>query len=447
MARASGTTNMMRRATPAAPRAVALALALGLALAPRACAAVLRDARFEDNDREAVLMLRFDVEPPIRYIPMTESRILILDFGNAAFPSGREKFAPRTALVEYLSLAQFDREKLRLILKVATGTVVNVYRYPVPGTTEVRFAVVVEREASLDRFPVIPGRKTRPRIVFDPGHGGHDNGAIGTVTSDKEIALAVARELKRLFDADPRVEVYYTRLSDHFVPLEDRTAFARKVDADCFVSLHANTMVRDGWTTGVEVWYLSESGASKEMTRTLQEKGLNPARGATRRRPVTGGGGVDRIILSMQQSKTLSQSSLLARLLNRNLIHWTGQPTRGVKRSNFRVLRPIEVPSCLVEFGFLSSATEERLMTTRLYQQRAARAIYDGVMDWMARTGRITGLAARGLIQGDVSTAERGEVASGTVEEEMAGERVHLPAVAPRPLAHARARLRMLRRR
>lgn len=413
-------------------------LALALPLCARA--SVLRDASFEDNSREAVLMLKFDSEPAIRYTPMTDSRILILDFANAAFPSGKEKFAPRTQLVEYLSIAQFDREKLRLVLKVAAGTVVNVYRYPVPGRTEIRFAVVVEREQSLDRFPVVAGKKTRPRIVIDPGHGGHDNGAIGPLTSDKEVALAVAREIKRLFDADPRVEVYYTRLSDHFIPLEDRSAFARRVDADAFVSLHANMMVRDSWTKGVEVWYLSERGAQKEIARVLEEKGVTSPSTGPRRRPVMSGGGVDQIILSMQQGKTLSQSSLLSRILNRNLQHWTGQESRGVKRSNFKVLRPHEIPSCLVEFGFLSNIEEERLMTTRLWQQRAARAVYDGVMEWMARTGRISGQAARGLIQAAVSEEERGEMAAG-IEEELSGERVSMTAShLPRTTMAVRAR-------
>jgi N-acetylmuramoyl-L-alanine amidase len=396
---------------------------LALALPACARAAVLRDASFEDNSREAVLMLKFDAEPSIRYTPMTDSRILILDFANAAFPSGKEKFAPRTQLVEYLSIAQFDREKLRLVLKVATGTVVNVYRYPVPGRTEIRYAVVVERESSLDRFPVVAGKKTRPRIVIDPGHGGHDNGAIGTLTTDKEVGLAVAREIKRLFDADPRVEVFYTRLSDHFIPLEDRSGFARRVEADAFVSFHANMMIRDSWTKGVEVWYLSDRGAQKEVQRVLSDKGVIASGTGPRRRPVMSGGGVDQIILSMQQGKTLSQSSLMSRILNRNLQHWTGQESRGVKRSNFKVLRPHDIPSCLVEFGFLSNPEEEKLMTTKLWQQRAARAVYDGIMEWMARTGRITGTAARGLIQAAVSEEERGEMASG-VEEEFSGERV-----------------------
>lgn len=418
-------------------------LALCLMLSASAHAAMLRDASFEDNSREAVLMLKFDAEPQIRYTPMTDSRILMLDFANAAFPNGKEKFAPRTELVEYLSIAQFDKERLRLVLKVATGTVVNVYRYPVPGTTEVRYAVVIEKEASMDRFPVVAGKKTRPRIVIDPGHGGHDNGAIGRITSDKEVGLAIAKEIKRLFDQDGRIEAFYTRLSDHFIPLEDRSHFARRVEADAFISFHANMMVRDNWTKGVEVWYLSEKGAQKEMQRVLQEKGVVAPSSGPRRRPQMSGGGVDQIILSMQQGKTLSQASLLARLINRNLMHWTGQESRGVKRSNFRVLRPIEIPCCLVEFGFLSNLDEEKLMATKLYQQRAARAVYDATLEWMARTGRIQGQQARGLIQAAVSEEERGDMTSG-VEEELSGDRVPL-AMKETPLGKAAARLKKSR--
>lgn len=421
---------------------LALVFALSLIAPGLARAAMLRDASFEDNRREAVLTLKFDAEPQIRYTPMTDSRILMLDFQNAAFPNGKEKFAPRTELVEYLSIAQFDRDRLRLVLKVAIGTVVNVYRYPVPGTTEIRYAVVIEREASMERFPVVTGKKTRPRIVIDPGHGGHDNGAIGRITSDKEVGLNIAKEIKRLFDQDGRVEAYYTRLSDHFIPLEDRSHFARRVEADAFISMHANMMVRDSWTKGVEVWYLSEKGAQKEMSRVLTDKGVVSS-GGPRRRPQMSGGGVDQIILSMQQGKTISQASLLARLINRNLVHWTGQETRGVKRSNFKVLRPIEIPCCLVEFGFLSNLDEEKLMATKLYHQRAARAVYDATMEWMARTGRLQGTQARGLIQAAVSEEERGEMTSG-VEEELSGDRVPL-AMKNTPLGQAIGRLKKSR--
>ena len=392
-----------------------------------ALAAVLQDAAFEDNGHEAVLTLRFDSEPPIRYTPMTDSRILILDFGNALMTTRQGRMSPRSRLVEYVSLAQFNRDRLRLVLRVYAGTVVNVYRYPVPGRRDVRFAVVVERENSMDRFFNLPhGRKTRPRIVIDPGHGGHDSGALGLITSDKEIALRVARELKQLFDADRRVEAFFTRLSDHFVPLEDRTLFARKVEADAFVSIHGNAMVRDNWSRGVEVWYLSERGAAKELSRVLQDKGVGAQFGRASRSSLASSVNVDQIILSMQQSKTISQSSLLSRIINRNLVQLTGQETRGVKRSNFKVIRPIDIPSCLVEVGFLTNPAEERLMASWGYPKKAAAAIFHAVLEWMARTGRLKGQAANGLIRADVSNEESGEEERPGLEEEANGDHVGL---------------------
>ncbi|MBI4864776.1 MAG: N-acetylmuramoyl-L-alanine amidase [Candidatus Riflebacteria bacterium] len=428
----------------AAP-ARALALVLLLWTASAATASILRDASFDDSPREAVLTMMFDSEPPIRYTPMADSRVLILDFQNAVFPKGTGRFTPRARLVEYLSLIQFNRDRLRMVLKVSPGTIVNVYRYPVPGRRDVRFAVVVEPETALERLPMVAGRKTRPRIVLDPGHGGHDSGAIGTLTSDKEVALGIAHELRRLFEAEPRVETFYTRLADHFIPLEDRSHFARRIDADAFVSLHANMMVRDSWTRGVEVWYLSQKGANKELERVLQEKGILPVRGRYTRRPPVRSGDVDQIILSMQQAKTVSQSSLLARIINRNLMRYTGQESRGVKRGNFKVLRPIEVPACLVEFGFLSNFQDERLMTTRAYQKKAAAAVYHGIMEWMARTGRIQGPQASGLIHAEVSVDEVGEASAAALESEAGGERVALGGAVN--VARARSRLKSSRRR
>jgi len=231
--------------------------------------------------------------------------------------------------------------------------------------------------------------------VIDPGHGGHDNGALGRITSDKAVGLAVALELKKLFDQDDRVEVYFTRLSDHFVPLEKRTDFARVVDADLFVSLHANMMHQRPWVQGLEVFYLSPHGAQQEMTKELSERGLVGPKQTRRRKDQ-----VDQIILSMQQSKVIDHSSLLANILHRNLIQTTGQVARGVKRDNFKVLRPIQIPSALIEFGFLSNSTEELLLAKPTYHKKAARAIYDGLMEWLARQKVITGPQARGLIKG-----------------------------------------------
>lgn len=354
-----------------------------------AFASMLREAAFEDAPGEALLTLRFQGDPPIRYTPMTGSRILILDFGGAVLPSNQQRFTPQGGLVEFLSLSPFAGDRLRLLMKVTPGTLVNVFKYPPTTPGEVRYAVSVGRDRPVKRQASAPRRKTRPRVVIDPGHGGHDNGARGSVTTDKAVGLAVALEAKKLFDADPRLEAYFTRLDDVFVALEERSDFARRVQADCFVSLHANWMPRNHSTEGVEVWYLSDSGAQKEIGRALEDtqtrgpsvRGRSPVR---RRQD-----GVDQIILSMQQSRTIQEASTLAQVLERRIPMWTGQPTKGVKRGNFKVLRPIDIPSCLIEFGFLSNFNEQRLLATKEYHRRAARALYEGVVEWMLRTGRI----------------------------------------------------------
>lgn len=370
--------------------------ALALGVASPAAAVVLKETGFRDNAREAELSLKFTQDPELKYVPMTESRVLILDFVGSDFPTKQQRFAPKGKLVEFLNLVQSEPQKVRLVVKVAPSTVVNVFRHPVEGSTEVRYVVVVEPDQVLAPVPELKpaGPKTVPRILFDPGHGGFDNGALGTITSDKEVALKVALELRKIFEQEKRVEVFFTRTGDYFVPLEKRTDYAHMIQADVFVSLHANMMPRRPWVKGLEVWYLNSQGANKEMNKVLQERGIQPGKKSSRTDQV------DHIILSMQQSRALDQSNLLARILNRNLIHTTLQEPRGVKRNNFKVLRPIDVPSALIEFGFLSNRDEERMLADPRYHRLVARAIYDGVLEWMARTSVIKGPAAAGLIKG-----------------------------------------------
>lgn len=199
----------------------------------------------------------------------------------------------------------------------------------------------------------VPKRAPRPRLVIDPGHGGNDDGALGRRTSDEVVALQVALELKRLFDADGRVEVFYTRQDDRFLELDARTAFARRVRADAFVSLHANSVDKKPHIDGIEVWHLSDNRVEK----------------------------------GHQQAAARSRS--LAALVERHIMLRTGQGSRGVRQSGFQVLRASEIPSVLVELGFLSNEKEEAMLMTPAWRKKAARAIHGAVIEWMQQTGKL----------------------------------------------------------
>lgn len=191
--------------------------------------------------------------------------------------------------------------------------------------------------------PVRRRGNRKPRLIIDPGHGGHDKGASGKVTCDKAIALAVTLELKKLLDADKRIETYYTRLSDQFVTLGQRADLTRQIEADGFVSLHANAVPRKKtWVNGVEVFH-------------------------------HGGG----------------ESALLAGLLERGIVRSTRQNTRGVRSRGYHVLRNASCPAALVELGFVSNRTEEKLMMTAAWRKKVAKALHKGLVDWLIATGRL----------------------------------------------------------
>jgi N-acetylmuramoyl-L-alanine amidase len=179
--------------------------------------------------------------------------------------------------------------------------------------------------------------------------------------------------LKKVFEKDKQVQVFFTRTEDRFVPLEDRAALAQRVGADVFISLHANSGPPSA--RGFEVWYLSSKGSRREAHRLL--------RGGRKSASVDL---IQRIIVDKQREGTQNKSSLLAGFLNQSL-STTGQKSRGARAENFAVLRSVAVPSILIELGFLSDKREEARLMTAKFQTQQAEAIRDGVLAYLRSQG------------------------------------------------------------
>src|SRR5712692_7952092 len=221
-------------------------------------------------------------------------------------------------------------------------------------------------------------------IVIDAGHGGEDPGAIGRRGSrEKDITLTIARRLKALVDAEPNMRAVLTREGDYFLPLDVRVEKARRVKADLFVSIHADAFVRPH-ARGSSVFALSDRRATSELARLLAKKenesdligGVNLA-------------GKDdylkRTIIDLSQTATIDYSlrlgnSVLQRLGSVNELH---KPR--VEQASFAVLKSPSVPSILVETAFISNPQEEKRLNDQAYQAKLARAILEGIRDYVAR--------------------------------------------------------------
>jgi len=221
-------------------------------------------------------------------------------------------------------------------------------------------------------------------IVLDPGHGGEDPGAIGRGGSyEKNVTLEVARRLKAKIDAEPNMRSLLTRDGDFFIPLHQRVQKARRVQADLFVSVHADAFIKPT-ARGSSVFVLSENGASSSAARWLAQR-ENAA-------DLIGGVNLDvkdphlaRTLLDLSQTATLNDSlklgkSVLGELGGVNTLH---KP--HVEQAGFAVLKAPDIPSILIETAFISNPDEERRLNDDAYQEKMAEAILRGIKGYFAK--------------------------------------------------------------
>ena len=200
-----------------------------------------------------------------------------------------------------------------------------------------------------------PHRHKILRIVLDPGHGGKDHGAIGTLTNEKKITLRLAKKTAELLKANGYT-VHLTRESDLFLALADRPAKAAKLEADLFVSIHVNAAA-NRTISGVETFALTPAGAPSSNGSEV-----------VNRRYAGNAFDFNNLLLAYH-----IQKSLLAR---------TSAVDRGIKRARFAVLRDLKCPGVLAEVGFITNAAEERKLADDAYLDKLARAIADGILSY-----------------------------------------------------------------
>ena len=225
---------------------------------------------------------------------------------------------------------------------------------------------------------------TLPLVVIDPGHGGFDPGAIGARgTQEKRITLAAAQALRRALEEGGQCRVALTRTRDAFLPLADRVAFARSHDAALLVSLHAD----------------SAPGARGASVYTLAETASDPLSEALARREndadLAGGlalpsvpSDVQAILLSLMRQETRLDATRFARMAVRELAHATPILPNPQREAGFIVLKAPEIPSVLVEMGFLSDARDEAALRKPEHRTQIAAALARAVETWLASVQR-----------------------------------------------------------
>lgn len=218
------------------------------------------------------------------------------------------------------------------------------------------------------------------RIVIDPGHGGHDTGTIGPHgLLEKNVCLDVALRLGKLIHQKlPSAQVIYTRKTDVFVPLEERTAIANQAGADLFISIHANSS-HDEQARGIETYYLNFTSSPEALETASRENAVSNASIHELQDLIKKIARNDKIEES-QELATDIQSSLTSQLRQVS----TAERNRGVKKAPFVVLIGADMPSVLAEISFLSNPTDERMLQKPAQRQRIAQGLFRGVENYLS---------------------------------------------------------------
>lgn len=364
-------------------------------------------------DEYTRVTLEFDYELQSEHFTLDNPHRMVIDLKgvqiNATLQELIAKVRANDPYIASVRVGQFNPETVRLVLDLKQPIAPQVFTLKPIG--EYKYRLVIDLYPRVPRDPLLallnaadedplaavleqlaqgqpsvphvnPTRQNRPILIaLDPGHGGEDPGAIGpSGVYEKNIVLQIALRLKKLIDAQPNMRAYMTRDKDFFVPLGVRVQKARRVQADLFISIHA-----DAWTKptarGSSVYALSQNGATSTAARWLAKK-ENEA-------DLVGGiniGSHDKqvaqVLLDLSTAAQVNDSMRLGSgVLNEigkvNRLH-----KRQVERAGFAVLKAPDIPSILVETAFISNPTEEKLLSSASHQDKLARAMLSGIQDY-----------------------------------------------------------------
>ena len=249
-------------------------------------------------------------------------------------------------------------------------------------------------------------------LVIDAGHGGHDAGARGAISMEKNINLSVALQFGRYVEKYmPEVRVIYTRKTDKFVSLIERANIANRANADLFISVHTNALPAGKIARGFETYTLGMHRAKDNLDVAMREnsvismekdykqtyQGFDPKSSESY------------IIFEFIQGKNMERSVELARMIQRKVCDNANRPDKGVHQAGFLVLRETSMPSCLIELGFITTPDEERILNNTDRVNDIAKSIYDGFAQYRNKYDKRVTVPYRPLQSGDVEELKEQE--------------------------------------
>ena len=360
--------------------------------------------RAPDNTR-----LVFDLSGPVEHkiFTLTAPDRLVIDVTGATLKAELDKLALQNTPVASVRAGQQDANTLRVVIDLHApvspksfslapnqqyghrlvvdlfdqATAARAATQPPATATPSTPAAPVSPTLPAVNLPATPGSKRDIVVAIDAGHGGEDPGAIGPgKVYEKHVVLLISKELQRQINADKGFRAELVRTGDYFIPLRKRTEIARKKGADLFVSIHADAAPRSA-AYGASVFALSDRGATSETARWLAD--------SENRSDLIGGAGnvslgdkdqmLAGVLLDLSMTASLSSSLNVGQKVLSNMGRITPLHKRRVEQAGFMVLKSPDIPSILVETGFISNPSEAKKLQTSSHQQALARSIHSGV--------------------------------------------------------------------
>ncbi len=361
-----------------------LLLLITLLSAGAAAAATVENVRiWAENDKTRVV-LDLSKSAKHKIITLRGPDRLVIDLSDSRLASGLTSMPAGAGAVRAIRTGVRSGGELRVVLDLNQAVRSRSFTAGPNQKYGDRLVIDLHRTGNLQAVKrasenMNPGRDIV--IAIDPGHGGHDPGAIGRAkTREKDVALSISKELARQINAERGMKAVLVRRGDYYVDHRKRTDIARRSKADLFVSIHADA-VDDPRARGASVYALSNKGASDEEARLLAERENAAVRvggvSISDKDPV-----LAEVLLDLSQNASLSASLDVGNKVARELGRIGRMHRKTVQQAGFLVLKSPDMPSILVETAFISNPEEEKRLINRKHQANLANAIHAGVRNY-----------------------------------------------------------------
>lgn len=348
-------------------------------------AAVLTGVRVSEQSLKTRLVLELSGNFHYRAFTLSYPDRLVIDISDSQLKHPIK--LTHNALIKRLRSSK-RQGGVRLVFDLKKRVFANIFSLPASGRLPNRLVADLSTKQAMEKKtpPIepptpkvtIPKRKKRRDVivVIDPGHGGKDPGAIAKGAREKDVVLAIAKRLQRIINREPGMQAKLTRRGDYYISLRQRLNIARRYNADLFIAIHADAFIHKR-AHGASVFALSDRGASSEAARWLAERENHSELGQV---SLSDKSHLLRsVLIDLSQTATTMASLQLGEEVIDKLSNITDMHNHKVEQAGFVVLKSPDIPSLLIETGFLSNPSEVRRLKNAGYQQRLADAVARGV--------------------------------------------------------------------